>query len=45
MNCLCYDCIYNDNGYCSRSNYITIDENGECDSKVCVISCTENEIE
>lgn len=33
MRCEAYSCINNDGeGYCCQSSYITIDENGECDS-------------
>lgn len=35
MRCEAYSCINNDGeGYCCQSSYITIDENGECDSYI-----------
>jgi hypothetical protein len=31
MRCYCYRCDYNDEGYCSQPDYVTIDYKGECD--------------
>lgn len=30
MRCYCSKCYENENGYCSCSDYVNIDENGEC---------------
>lgn len=35
MICYCENCENNDDGYCARSSYVCIDENGMCDS--CII--------
>lgn len=32
MRCAVVKCEYNEGGYCSRSSYIQITEDGECDS-------------
>lgn len=32
MICYCYQCWDNEDGYCSRSSYVVIDEDGRCDS-------------
>lgn len=32
MLCYCYQCWDNEDGYCSRSSYVVIDEDGMCDS-------------
>ena len=32
MLCNCYQCWDNEDGYCSRSSYVVIDEDGRCDS-------------
>lgn len=30
MRCFCFKCYENEDGYCSCSSYVIIDENGEC---------------
>ena len=40
MRCACKGCMYNENGYCVDSSYVSIDENGECDSMV-IVSANE----
>lgn len=30
MRCEASVCMWNDDGYCSRVDYVTIDRNGEC---------------
>lgn len=32
MRCYAYNCRNNDDGYCEIDSYITITEDGECDS-------------
>ena len=31
MRCKCSKCHYNDDYYCRQPDYVSIDENGECD--------------
>ena len=31
MRCNCIKCTYNEDCYCSQPDYVSIDENGECD--------------
>ena len=31
MRCNCIKCHYNDDYYCRQPDYVSIDENGECD--------------
>ena len=43
MRCEVKDCINNVNGYCDTENYITIQEDGSCDSMVVPLGDKEDE--
>lgn len=36
MRCSCIKCLYNNEGYCEDSSYITIDEHGECENMLII---------
>ena len=45
MRCGVLNCIENENGYCTASSYVGIDNNGCCDSIRIVTKDTEEEKE